>query len=122
MANILGLTTMLAAATALVWSGARACRIKNRFVKWGVVGLAAVLAVAVSFAAALTIVGTVKQHAAARRFRTSRSRQPPNESRAARPLSMAFAAPAIREPARSPVASTSASTSHSASGRSFLPT
>ena len=63
MANILGLTTMLAAATALAWSGARACRIKNRFVKWGVVGLAAVLAVAVSFAAALTIVGTVKQHA-----------------------------------------------------------
>jgi mono/diheme cytochrome c family protein len=63
MANILGLTTMLAAATTLVWSGARACRIKNRFVKWGVVGLAAVLAVAVSFAAALTIVGTVKQHA-----------------------------------------------------------
>ena len=63
MADILGLTTMLAAATALVWSGARACRIKNRFVKWGVMGLTAVLAVAVSFAAALTIVGTVKLHA-----------------------------------------------------------
>ena len=63
MADILGLTTMLAAATALVWSGARACRIKNRFVKWCVMGLTAVLAVAVSFAAALTIVGTVKLHA-----------------------------------------------------------
>jgi len=55
MADILGLTTMLAAATALVWSGARACRIKNRFAKWSVVGLAAVVAVPVSFAAALTI-------------------------------------------------------------------
>ena len=63
MANILGLTTMLAAAATLVWSGALACRIKNRFVKWGVMGLTAALAVAVSFAAALTIVGTVKLHA-----------------------------------------------------------
>ena len=62
MADIFGLTTMLAAAAALVWLGARACRIKNRFVKWGVVGLAAVVAVPVSFAAALTIVGTVKLH------------------------------------------------------------
>src|SRR4051794_3837690 len=63
MANILGLAAMLTAAAALVWSGARAWRIKNRFVKWGSMGLAAVLAVAVSFVAALTIVGTVKQRA-----------------------------------------------------------
>jgi mono/diheme cytochrome c family protein len=63
MANILGLATMLAATTSLVWSGVRARRMKNKFVKWGVMGLAAVLAVAVSFAAALTIVGTVKQYA-----------------------------------------------------------
>jgi hypothetical protein len=32
-------------------------------VKWAIMGLAAVLAVSVSFAAALTIVGAVKQHA-----------------------------------------------------------
>src|SRR5262249_16977852 len=63
MANILGLMTMLAAAMSLVWSGARVFRIKNRFAKWGAMGLAAVLAVAVSFAAALTMVGTVKQYA-----------------------------------------------------------
>jgi len=63
MANILGLATMLAAATSLVWSGVRAWRIKNRVVKWGGMGLAAVLAVAVSFVAVLTIVGTVKQRA-----------------------------------------------------------
>ena len=63
MANILGLATMPAAATSLVWSGVRARQMKNRFVKWGVIGLAAVLAIAVSLAAALMIVGTVKQHA-----------------------------------------------------------
>jgi mono/diheme cytochrome c family protein len=63
MANILGLATMLAAATSLAWSGLRARRMKNKFVKWGVMGLAAVLAVAASLAAALMIVGTIKQHA-----------------------------------------------------------
>src|SRR5262249_15469022 len=63
MAEILGLATMLAAATSLAWSGVRAWRIKNRLVKWCGMGLAAVLTVAVSFVAVLTIVGTVKQHA-----------------------------------------------------------
>jgi mono/diheme cytochrome c family protein len=63
MADILGLATMLVATTSLVWSGVRARRMKNRFVKWGVMGLAAVLIVPVASLAALTIVGTIKQHA-----------------------------------------------------------
>src|ERR1700738_4643159 len=117
MLIVFGLLAMIAAAALLVWSGLCAWRGSNRFLKWGGVGLAAVPVVAVSCVAALTIVGMVKQHAAALRFPTSRSRQPPNEFRAARPSSMAFAAPAIQEPARSPVASTSATISRSRSGR-----
>ena len=57
------LLSMIAAAALLVWSGLCAWRGSNRFLKWGGVGLAAVLVVAVSCVAALTIVGMVKQHA-----------------------------------------------------------
>jgi hypothetical protein len=57
------LLSMIAAAALLVWSGLCAWRGSNRFLKWGGVGLAAMLVVAVSCVAALTIVGMVRQHA-----------------------------------------------------------
>jgi hypothetical protein len=63
MLIVFGLLSMIAAAALLVWSGICAWRVSNRFLKWGGVGLAAVLVVAVSSVAALTIVGMVKQHA-----------------------------------------------------------
>ena len=63
MLTVFALLAMIAAAALLVWSGLCAWRGSNRFLKWGGVGLAAVLVVAVSCVAALTIVGMVKQHA-----------------------------------------------------------
>jgi mono/diheme cytochrome c family protein len=63
MLNSLGLVAMVAAAALLAWSGMRAWRVTSRFLKWGGAGLAAVLAVAMSSASALTLVGMVKQHA-----------------------------------------------------------
>lgn len=119
MLIVFGLLAMIAAAALLVWSGLCAWRGSNRFLKWGGVGLAAVPVVAVSCVAALTIVGMVKQHV--RRAPVPDLKvvgNPPNELRAARPSSMAFAAPAIQQPARSPVDSTSARISRSQSGRS----
>jgi ABC-type uncharacterized transport system YnjBCD permease subunit len=62
MLIVFALLAMVAAAALLVWSGLCAWRGSNRFLKWGGVGLAAVLVVAVSCVAALTIVGMVKQH------------------------------------------------------------
>src|SRR6202023_1016123 len=62
MVNTVALLAMVAAAALLVWSGLCAWRCSNSFLKWGGVGLAAVLVVAVSSVAALTIVGMVKQH------------------------------------------------------------
>ena len=63
MLNSLGLVAMVAAAALLAWSGSRAFRVSNSFLKWGGTGLAAVLVVVVSSASALTLVGIVKQHA-----------------------------------------------------------
>ena len=62
MQNIFGLLALAAIAASLIWSGFCAWRIKNRFLKWGGVVLAAVLAVAASPVSALLVVGTVKQH------------------------------------------------------------
>jgi mono/diheme cytochrome c family protein len=63
MLNSLGLVAMVAAAALLAWSGSRAWRVSNSFLKWGGTGLAAVLVVVVSSASALTLVGMFKQHA-----------------------------------------------------------
>ena len=63
MLNSLALVAMVAAAALLAWSGSRAFRVSNSFLKWGGTGLAAVLVVVVSSASALTLVGMVKQHA-----------------------------------------------------------
>jgi hypothetical protein len=118
MLIVFGLLAMVAAAALLVWSGLCAWRGSNRFLKWGGVGLAAVLVVAVSSVAALTIVGMVKQHARGASVPDLKVEATPERLRAARPSSMAFAAPAIHEPAHSPVDSTSARISRSQSGRS----
>jgi len=61
--NILGLTAIITTAALLAWSAFRASRVGNRFLKWGGMALAAVLAMAVSSVSALTIAGMVKQHA-----------------------------------------------------------
>src|SRR5262245_13452651 len=64
MLNILGLVSMVAATALLVWAVIRASwQIRSNALKWGGVGLAAVLAVAVSFASTLAIAGMVKLHA-----------------------------------------------------------
>jgi mono/diheme cytochrome c family protein len=60
--NIVILIVLIAIAALLIWSGVHACRIQNRFLKWGGVGFAAVLAVVVSSVNALTIAGMIKQH------------------------------------------------------------
>lgn len=62
MQNIIGLITLIAFAALLFWSAFRAWRVSSSFLKWGGVGVATVLAVAVSSVSALTIAGTVKQH------------------------------------------------------------
>jgi len=62
MENIIILSVLMAIAALLVWSGVRAYRIQNSFLKWSGVGLAAVLAVVVSSVNAVTIAGIVKQH------------------------------------------------------------
>jgi mono/diheme cytochrome c family protein len=54
---------LIAIAVLAVWSGFRASRFRSSFLKWCGVGLASVLAVAVSSACAITIVGMVKQQA-----------------------------------------------------------
>ena len=63
MQNIIGLVALLAVATLLTLSGFQAWRVRNSFLKWGGVGLTAVLTVAVSSISALTIAGMTKQHA-----------------------------------------------------------
>jgi len=62
MENIIVLSVLIAIAALLVWSGVRAYRIQNSFLKWSGVGLAAVLGVVVSSVNAVTIAGIVKQH------------------------------------------------------------
>src|SRR5262249_48841611 len=58
MQNIIGLMTLLAL---LIWMAFRAALARNRFLKCGGVGLAGLLAGAVSAASALTVAGMVKQ-------------------------------------------------------------
>src|SRR5215467_2213569 len=62
MANVICLVALITIATLLAWSGARAWRAKNTFLKWGGVGVAGLLVVAVALPSALMIVGLVKLH------------------------------------------------------------
>ena len=63
MHNVIGLVVLISIAALLVWSSIRALRIKGRLLKWSSMGLAALLAAAVSLASALTIAGLHKLHA-----------------------------------------------------------
>jgi mono/diheme cytochrome c family protein len=60
---IVGLIALIIVVAVLAWSGVCAARIKHSFLKWGGVGLAVMLALAVSSVSALTVAGMVKQHA-----------------------------------------------------------
>jgi mono/diheme cytochrome c family protein len=62
MLNVIGLVMSITTAALLVCSSIRAWRLKNSFLKWGGVGLAALLAVAVFLVSVLTIAGLVKLH------------------------------------------------------------
>ncbi|WMT79407.1 c-type cytochrome [Bradyrhizobium sp. Ash2021] len=62
MQNFVGLMALIAIAALLVWSGFCAWQVRHSFLKWGGVGLAAVLALAVTSISALTITGMIKQH------------------------------------------------------------
>ena len=63
MQNIIDLISLIAIAALPTWSRFRVWRVRSSFLKWGSVGLAAVLAIAVSSVSALLIPGMVKQHA-----------------------------------------------------------
>jgi hypothetical protein len=121
MLNIIGLAMLIVIAALLIWSGFRAWRVRSSFLKWGGAGLAAVLAVAVSYASVLTIAGMVKQHARRALVPDLKVEATPERLGAARRSSMAVVARAIQRPARSPVASTSARISRSLSSRSCPP-
>ena len=62
MHNVIGLTILIATAALLVWLGVGASQAKSSLLKWGGLGLAALLAAAVSFASVLTIAGLFKLH------------------------------------------------------------
>jgi mono/diheme cytochrome c family protein len=62
MHNVFGLVMLIATAALLVWSSIRAWRATNKLFKWGGVGIAALLATAVSLTSVLTIAGLFKMH------------------------------------------------------------
>jgi hypothetical protein len=100
MLNVIGLAMLIAIAALLIWSGFRACRVRSSFLKWGGVGLAAVLAVAVSSVSARMIAGMVKQHARRAPVPDLKVEATPERIARARRSSMAFVARAIQRPAR----------------------
>jgi mono/diheme cytochrome c family protein len=63
MIDFLGLATSIIAAILLAWIGLRARRARNRFIKWGGTGLAALLSTAAMLISLIMIVGLVKLHA-----------------------------------------------------------
>ena len=63
MQNIICLIALIAIAALLTWWGFRGWRVRNSLLKWGSLGLAAVLTVTVSSVSALLIAGMLKQHA-----------------------------------------------------------
>jgi mono/diheme cytochrome c family protein len=63
MLDLLGLAILIAIAVLLGWSSVRAWRTKNRFLRWGGTGLAALLSAAVTLAGVIVMVGLFKVHA-----------------------------------------------------------
>src|SRR5262245_4928600 len=62
MANVICLMGLITIVALLAWSGARAWRAKNSFVRWGGMGLAGALAVAAALPSTLMIGGLLKLH------------------------------------------------------------
>ena len=62
MLNAISLGMLITTAALVAWSGARTWRAKNGFLKWGGVGLTALLTAGVSLTIALMIAGLVKLH------------------------------------------------------------
>jgi len=63
MFELFALAMLIIVATLLAWSGLRAWRAKNRFVKWGGASLAALLSTSVTLLSLILIVGLFKLHA-----------------------------------------------------------
>ena len=63
MLDLLVLATLIITATLLAWLSLRAWQAKNRFLKWGGTGLAALLSAAATLISVIAIVGLVKVHA-----------------------------------------------------------
>lgn len=63
MIDLFGLAMLITTAKLLAWSSLRAWRAKNRFIRWGGAGLAALLSAAVTLISVITIVGLFKLHA-----------------------------------------------------------
>jgi mono/diheme cytochrome c family protein len=62
MVNVIALGMLIATAALLVWWGVRASRANNCFLKWGGMGVAAVLAIGVALPSTLMIAGLGKLH------------------------------------------------------------
>ena len=63
MLELLALAMLIITAALLAWSGLRAWRAKNGFIKWGGASLAALLSTAVTLLSLILIVGLFKLHA-----------------------------------------------------------
>jgi hypothetical protein len=117
MQNIIDLISLIAIAALPTWSRFRVWQVRSSVLKWGSVGLAAVLVIAVSSVSALLIPGMVKQHARSTPIPDLKVEATPERIPRGKALVDGFAARAIPRPAPSPVASRSARRSGSLSGR-----
>ena len=99
MLNTIGLTALIAVLALSIWSCAHSWRLRSKFLKWGGVAVAAVLAVGLSSVSALTMVGMVKQHARKAPVPDLTVEASPRELHAAKRSLTAFAAHAIQKPA-----------------------
>jgi mono/diheme cytochrome c family protein len=63
MLNLLAVAMLIITATLFAWSGLRAWRAKNVFIKWGGAGVAALLSAAVTLISGIVLVGLLEMHA-----------------------------------------------------------
>jgi hypothetical protein len=63
MLDLLPVAMLIIIATLFAWSGIRAWRAKNRFMKWGGAGLAALLSAAAALLSGVVLVGLFELHA-----------------------------------------------------------
>jgi hypothetical protein len=121
MLNVVGLFTLCAIGGLLVYASVRAARIKRNVVRWGGVGLSALLAAAVLVLSVLTIVGLFKSQARHALVPDLKVAATPGQIQRGRAIADSFCGRAIRTPGPLPAVRTSASISRSRSGRSCPP-